>query len=246
MDRELKDRELRLYEAEKLLHKRQLEESEEKYRELFENANDGIFIHDTNGFLLTVNDALYKLFDCATKDEVIGTNIFSWLTPESLEIAKDMINKYVSREPVKQPIILKLITKNKKHLYLEFRNRVIKDNDRITAIHGIARDITENRLLKQKLYKSNKQQKLLCHLIQGTRGGKTRALILKRLSEKSYNANQLAIALNMDYKTIRHHLNVLTKNGIIGKVNDTSSESYYVLNNMDLNFNEMNILLSDF
>jgi len=60
---------------------------------------------------------------------------------------------------------------------------------------SIARDITQNRLLKQELRKSNKQQKLLCYLIKGTRGGKTRALILKHLADGSFNANQLATAL---------------------------------------------------
>jgi len=37
---------------------------------------------------------------------------------------------------------------NKKHLFVEFRNRLIKDKDRIIAIHGIARDITEKITLE--------------------------------------------------------------------------------------------------
>jgi len=65
-------------------------------------------------------------------------------------------------------------------------------------------------------------------------------LILKYLFDKSYNANQLATTLNMDYKTIRHHLAVLIKNGIIGKVNDMSSDSYFILNNIDMNFDGLN------
>jgi predicted ArsR family transcriptional regulator len=60
-------------------------------------------------------------------------------------------------------------------------------------------------------------------LIEGTRGGKTRALILRHLAEKSYNANQLATTLNLDYKTIRHHLEVLVKYGIITRNYDGSS-----------------------
>jgi DNA-binding transcriptional ArsR family regulator len=82
-------------------------------------------------------------------------------------------------------------------------------------IHGIARDITENIILKKKLNKSKIKQKLLCHMIEGSRGGNTRAKILKCLFGKSYNAHQLTEILDMDYKTIRHHLDVLSENEMI-------------------------------
>jgi PAS domain S-box-containing protein len=128
----------------------ELKESEAKYRDLFENANDGIYTHDIDGFFLTINDVGCRILEC-TKDEIIGTHISGWLTPESLEIAQDVIKKYISGETVKLPILLELISKNKKHLFVEFRNRIIKDNDRIVAIHGIARDITEKKMMEQKV-----------------------------------------------------------------------------------------------
>ncbi|SRR3989344_5761967 len=56
---------------------------------------------------------------------------------------------------------------------------------------------------------------LLWHLLAGTRGGINRIRIIKTLQEKPQNANQLSESLRMDYKTIRHHLAVLTKNHII-------------------------------
>ncbi|PWB51855.1 MAG: hypothetical protein C3F06_09320 [Candidatus Methanoperedenaceae archaeon] len=136
--------------TEKLKIEQRLKESEARYRELFENANDGIYTHDINGFFLTMNDAGARILECTTK-EIIGTNISRWLAPESLEIAQEVIKKYISGEPVKQPILLELISKNKKHLFFEFRNRIIKDNDRIVAIHGIARDITEKKMMEQKV-----------------------------------------------------------------------------------------------
>ncbi len=56
---------------------------------------------------------------------------------------------------------------------------------------------------------------LLGWLIAGTRGGATRAKIIETLKETPQNANQLANLLGMDYRTIRHHLEVLEKNRII-------------------------------
>jgi predicted ArsR family transcriptional regulator len=52
-------------------------------------------------------------------------------------------------------------------------------------------------------------------MFAGTWGGYTRGLILKHLTDKPYDANQLVEALNIDYKTIRRHLDVLVKDGIV-------------------------------
>jgi predicted transcriptional regulator len=42
----------------------------------------------------------------------------------------------------------------------------------------------------------------------------------------------LATALNMDYKTIRYHLEVLVKYGIITRNHDGNSVLYFISNNM--------------
>ncbi len=52
-------------------------------------------------------------------------------------------------------------------------------------------------------------KRLLWWLIAGTRGGVNRARIILALHDLPSNANQLAEHLGLDYKTIRHHLDVL-------------------------------------
>lgn len=220
--------------TEKIKLEKDLKESEEKYRDLFENAQDAMYVLDIKANILKMNRIGLQILGCPS-EEVIGTNISKWITPDSQKIINERRKKRLSGEKIDQTDILEVVCKNGEHRWAEIRTREIKDGDRTIEIHGIARDITENRLLKQELKKSNKQQKLLCYLIQGTRGGKTRALILKHLGDRSYNANQLATALNMDYKTIRHHLKVLIKNGIIAKSNDGYCDLYSIPNNIDLN-----------
>jgi len=58
-------------------------------------------------------------------------------------------------------------------------------------------------------------RQLLWYLLAGTRGGVNRARILEALRERPYNAHQLSEALGLDYRTIRHHLDLLRKNGLI-------------------------------
>ena len=79
---------------------------------------------------------------------------------------------------------------------------------------------------------------LLGWLIAGTRGGPTRAKIIIALRESPQNANQLATILKMDYKTMRHHLEVLEKNKIITSMGDRYGATYFLSQMMEDNFSE--------
>jgi DNA-binding transcriptional ArsR family regulator len=78
---------------------------------------------------------------------------------------------------------------------------------------------------------------LLGWLIAGTRGGPTRAKIIESLKDKPQNANQLATLLGMDYKTMRHHLEVLEKNRLITSIGDRYGATYFLSQVMEDNYN---------
>jgi len=69
---------------------------------------------------------------------------------------------------------------------------------------------------------------LLGWLIAGTRGGATRAKMIQILKETPQNANQLANMLGMDYRTIRHHIEVLEKNRIITSAGEGYGKTYFL------------------
>jgi len=66
----------------------------------------------------------------------------------------------------------------------------------------------------------------LWHVLAGTQGGPNRARILRALDERPRNANQLADALDLDYKTVRHHLDVLREEGLIDRSGDDYGAIY--------------------
>jgi len=77
---------------------------------------------------------------------------------------------------------------------------------------------------------------LLGWLIAGTRGGATRAKIIEALKESPRNANQLANLLGMDYRTMRHHLEVLEKNRIITSAGEAYGVTYFLTQTMEENY----------
>jgi DNA-binding transcriptional ArsR family regulator len=58
-------------------------------------------------------------------------------------------------------------------------------------------------------------RQLLWFLIAGTRGGPNRARIIETLHTRPCNANQLSEILGLDYRTVRHHLGLLERNGLV-------------------------------
>lgn len=83
---------------------------------------------------------------------------------------------------------------------------------------------------------ANSIKYLLGWLIAGTKGGITRAEIIKTLKETPQNANQLANSLKKDYRTIRHHLEVLQKNKLITSAGDKYGTTYFLSPPMEENY----------
>jgi len=71
-------------------------------------------------------------------------------------------------------------------------------------------------------------EKALWYLIAGTRGGKNRARIIRRLSERPENANQLADVLDVEYNTIRHHMEMLIEHDIVEPGGTDYGELYFL------------------
>ncbi len=78
-------------------------------------------------------------------------------------------------------------------------------------------------------------KRILWWLIAGTKGGRTRSKIIDELTNNPANANQLTEQLGYDYKTIRHHLDVLLDNKIITQEGDRYGAVYFLTDAMEKN-----------
>ncbi|MFB6303967.1 MAG: winged helix-turn-helix domain-containing protein [Haloferacaceae archaeon] len=58
-------------------------------------------------------------------------------------------------------------------------------------------------------------EKALWYLLAGTRGAENRVRIVRALDGRPRNANELAERLDLDYNTVRHHLDMLEEHDVV-------------------------------
>ncbi len=129
---------------------RELRDSEERYRDLIENASDAVWAIDLEGRFVTVNGALEELLR-QPREEILGR---SWrdVLPADQQAGVERAIR-VAREAAK-PVSayeLRLDRKETEPAWLEVRSHpVVRDGERI-GFQGTGRDVTERRRLEERL-----------------------------------------------------------------------------------------------
>jgi PAS domain S-box-containing protein len=135
----------------------QLRASEERYRDLFENANDIVYVHDLSGTVMELNKA-GELITGYSRDEAIGRNIVGIIAPEYREIALSMMSSK-ARGEVATVYELDIITKDSRRMALEISTRVILRDGKPVGVQGIGRDVTERK-------RSELERRVILEIIQ--------------------------------------------------------------------------------
>lgn len=129
-----------------------LKASEERFRELFENANDVIFLNDLKGKILAINRAAEYLTGYA-RAEVLGHNFDQLVAPEARHQTRDSIRAHLGGSPT-QHFELPIVSKYGSRRFLEVSTRILYRRGQPVAIQGIGRDITDRKQAQQRLEES--------------------------------------------------------------------------------------------
>ena len=87
-------------------------------------------------------------------------------------------------------------------------------------------------------------ERLLWWLFAGSAGAATRAVILRGIRAQPRNAQQLSLAMSLDYTTIRHHLRVLEKNHLVVTEGEKYGKIYFVSDSMEAHWDKLESILS--
>jgi PAS domain S-box-containing protein len=140
------------YQQKQKLHgiKVALRTSQESYEELFTNASDAIWVHDMDGKIVIANKACEKVTGYPP-DELIGKNVSEIMPPDALSIARKIKTKLMKGQSIDQRYDQRFIKKDGSEAIIELFTRLIKANGKPATFQNIARDVTEERRLRDNL-----------------------------------------------------------------------------------------------
>ena len=136
-----------------------LQESEERYRLIYENANDIIAILDSKFKVEYVNNgALLKTLGY-TSQEIVGKSAVIFAHPEDQESAIQKILKgFKTGEAIGE---FRSINKNSETIWFDVRGKLFKDSEGKDKGIIIARDITDRKRAEQRLIESEEKYRLI-------------------------------------------------------------------------------------
>jgi PAS domain S-box-containing protein len=135
-----------------------LMESEERYRELFENTTDLIQLVAPTGQLLYVNRAWRETFGYS-EEEVADLSIFQLISPDCQNHCEDVFRKVIT-EPKINYIDTVFTAKDGRRISIE-GNAICKFVDgKPVRTQCIFRDVTQKKRMEEELHKSQKIESL--------------------------------------------------------------------------------------
>ena len=151
--------------AQRKLAEERLRESEEQYRDLFENATDLIQSVSPEGRFIYVNRAWRQTLGY-TEAEIVQLNIFSVVHPEYHDQCRV---QFQSAKPSQDADVWEAIflTKHGQHLYVEGNLGPRFVSGQLVATRGIFRDVTEKKLSAVALKRTVRKHEALVNCIDG-------------------------------------------------------------------------------
>ncbi len=139
--------------TERILAEKELRESEEKFRTLFDNAGDAIFIHDLEGSFLEVNQVACERLGYS-REELLQMTPMDVDSPEYAVLVPKRIEEIRRKGQVFFETIH--ITKEGTAIPIELSSRTI-EFEGTPAVMSVARDITERKRAEEALQESEEK-----------------------------------------------------------------------------------------
>jgi PAS domain S-box-containing protein len=135
--------------------------SENRYRSIVENINDGFCIHDFEGNILDCNENFAMMLGSVPED-IIGTNLDDFSSTEMMLEKNDVVGELKKTGIVEFDADLK--QKDGNRCYYSIKSSIVSGKNE-GKVHSFLRDVTKRREMEETLHESEiKSQKRLAEI----------------------------------------------------------------------------------
>ncbi|HOO45270.1 MAG TPA: PAS domain S-box protein [Deltaproteobacteria bacterium] len=142
----------------------EIQKSEKRYRDIFENVSDFLYTHDLSGNFIETNLSFKEKYGYTQED--LGNRKIQDLIPENFrQLYHDYINRVIDQD--RDQGLISINTKDGSIRIFEYINSLVRDETgEPLYIRGSARDVTEHRKAEHALRKSEERYRLLAENIR--------------------------------------------------------------------------------
>jgi PAS domain S-box-containing protein len=139
-------------------------QNEERFRNLFANSIDAIFICDAGCNIIYAASSVENVLGY-TQEEIIGMNGLAFVHPEDVQLAQDLFMKEVSGEAGLNSIDIRIKKKDGDWLWAEAKGKNMLDNPAINGVILNLNDIKERKKAELKLKEVAERMNLILESI---------------------------------------------------------------------------------
>ena len=185
------------------------QESEEKFRTLFDSAGDAIFIHDRRGRLLEVNRSACELLGY-DRSELLQMNVENIEAPDRIGSPQERFEKLRKNEELSFEAAY--IRRDGSRILAETKCKLI-EYEGSPAVLSVARDITERKRLEENLKRSVEELEAVVEIQKNIIERHDLSSLLRFIVSKARELTQADVAFFgfVEGDVIRHHTFVGTR-----------------------------------
>jgi diguanylate cyclase (GGDEF)-like protein/PAS domain S-box-containing protein len=141
--------------------------SEERYRELVENASDMVFRTDQKGYFIYVNASTLRMTGY-TEEEILGKQYLEMIHPDMRDDANSFFQRQMAEKRKNTYSEFVAIKKDGSEMWLGQNSQLILEDGKIKGFQAVSRDITERKQLEKELRESEERYRKLSIIDQLT------------------------------------------------------------------------------
>lgn len=141
----------------RLVERKRTQDAQQRYFELFHNANDVVYTHDLEGRYTSLNKRGQQITGYSP-DEIADVKFSSLASPEDVALAHEMLRKKLNGDATNTIYQLSVKKKDGTWTRFEVNSQLIFEKGKPVGVQGIARDISARQEAEEKLRQAQKME----------------------------------------------------------------------------------------